>query len=761
MFTRIHICLFLFALAAAPVAAQTSSALPADRLQLANQLLKRGLESEALREYEAVRGADGVPQDLVLYRIGEICRGLPKPRVADALAAYDELVRKFPVSKYADYARLGRAVLLAEPQRSAALLELDRRETPPDVRANALYRLGEANEKARRTAEAADFYRRAADAAPDGEIARFARLRAASMLASSGRSSDRRSSQQVYLDLAESPDAKVAEEALFFAAMLSYRDRRYAEASALFSRLSSRFPDGAHAGEAATYAAWANYLCGKHVESLRLASALRGRGNEDADYLAAASLKALGRTAEALAAYREYLAAHPSGRHADAAWAERLGALAALGDSRGVLDELSRRAEPPAKSAALAWSHGCEAAIAVTNFPLAIEYARLVVGCKDSPQAPNATYRLAWLLEQTKDWSKAAAAYRILARHWPDGPLAAQALFQAGVDEIKGGRADRACADWTDLLAKYPDSRHAPEALYARAMEEIRRKEYRAAEKSLSERFRRFPDAGRRPEALYWWGVAAKGMDDDPEAERHFRAALEAAPTAELEREAKLELASVLQRRGKNAEAAAVFAGLLETKAVDRLTPATLAWVAESMLETTNGAAAALAAAQVVERRKVDAAWTQTGAELAGEAHEALGEGDAAAAAYERALKTGARTVAGIKAALALGRLETGKGLFDEAKAHLSDAVERSKSQERLAFRVRAYAALARNEEERGDAAAALGYHLLVGTLFDDRETVPRSLARAAAIMKEQGKAEESAKLLEELKTRYPDAATE
>lgn len=760
MFKRLHTCLVVCAIVAASAVAQTSSALPADRLALANQLLKRGLEAEALREYESIRNAKGVAQDEVLYRLGEVYRGLPKPRTGDALAAYDELIRKFPVSKYADYARLGRAVLLKEPQRSASLLELDRKETPADIRANALYRLGEASEKARRTAEAADYYRRAAEAAPDGDIARFAHLRSALMLAASDKSTDRRGAQQVYLDLAESSDAKVAEEALFFAAMLSYRDGRYAEASVLFARLASRFPAGAHCDESATYAAWANYLCGKHVESLRLASGLRGRGNEDADYLAAASLKALGRTAEALAAYREYLAAHPSGRHADAAWAERLAAMAALGDSRGVLDELSRRAEPPAKSAVLAWSYGCEAAIAVTNFPLAIEYARLVVGRKDSPQAPNATYRLAWLLEQTKDWAKAAGAYRILARHWPDGALAAQALFQAGVDEIKCGRPDRACADWTSLLAKYPDSRYAPEALYARAMEEIRRKEFRAAEKSLSERFRRFPDAGRKPEAFYWWGVAAKGMDDDPEAEGHFRAAIESGPTAELEREAKLELASVLQRRGKTAEAAAVFAGLLETKAVDRMSPDTLQWVAESMLETTNGAAA-LAAAKVIEGRRIDAAWSQVGAELAGEAHENLGEGDAAAAAYDRALKTGARTVAGVKAALALGRIETGKGLFDEAKAHLADAVERSQSQERLAFRVQAYAALARNEEERGDAAEALRYHLLVGTLFDDRETVPRSLARAAAIMKEQGKSDEAAKLLDELKARYPDAATE
>ena len=57
---------------------------------------------------------------------------------------------------------------------------------------------------------------------------------------------------------------------------------------------------------------------------------------------------------------------------------------------------------------------------------------------------------------------------------------------------------------------------------------------------------------------------------------------------------------------------------------------------------------------------------------------------------------------------------------------------------------------------KRGDAAAALGYHMLVGTLFDDPEAVPFALSRAAAILRSQGRTKEADDLLAERKKRYP-----
>ena len=736
-----------------PAAAQTASALPADRLALANQLSKRGLFADALKEYEALRDSADVPRDEVLFRLAETYRLLD--RKADALKCHEQLIATAPESRYVDYARLNRAALLDGPARDKELRELDRSTADTTIRATALYYLGESAEAAKDVKAAVDFYTRAAQLAGTNEMARVANMRGAGLLAASADAEDRKKALITYLNLAHASDPQLASESLFFAGMLSYRDGRYQAAVTVFSDLAKRFPKSARTRESAIYAAWANYLTGRFSEALEIASPLRDSGLEDAWYLTAASLKALERRADAKAAYDAALAKFPKGRYADLEWTDRLGLLVSIGDHAGVLAALKARVNPPKGTADRAWSYGYEAAIAMTNYPSAIEFARLVANKQDSPLAPNAHHSLAWLLEKTGDWRGAAGTYRRLAEQWPKSNLAAQALYQAGVAEIKAQRPQQARSDWTHLLARYPESPFAAEALYARSMEEIRAKEYRAAHRSLAELFTRFPNTPKRVEATYWRGVAAKGADDLPEAEKLFREALAAKPTPEFEREIKLELSDILQKRGADIEAATILASLLGTKAVARISSADLQWVAESMLSITNWTAAA-AAAQTIATRKTDAAWNQIAATLEGAAREGAGERDAATEAYKRALATDTNTIYRTQAALALGKIETSLGLFDEAKAHLTDAVETSSSRDRLNMRVQAYAALAANEEERGDAAAALGYHMLVGTLFDDPEAVPFALARAAAILRAQGRTKEADDLLAERKKRYP-----
>lgn len=739
-----------------PLAAQVASALPADRLALANQLSRRGLYAEALKEYEAIRNDASLPRDEVRFRMGEAYRHVNRPK--DALAAYDEILKKYPQSRYVDYARLNRALLLDGQARVNELSALNHKGAPLQIRVNALYWLGEAAEKANNAKAAIDWYQKAVELSRTNDVARLANLHRASLLAASNEADDRRRAQAIYLDMAEDKDRELAKEAIFLSGMLSYRMGRYLEAASLFSRLSAQFPNSDRTKESAIFSAWSNFLSKHYSETLKIAVPLRDAGNEDAHYLVASSLRYLERRADAIAAYDAALKAFPNGVHRDSEWFERLSVLASDGNHRAVLAALAERPHPPEKTAARAWSYGCEAAIAVTNFPQAIEYARLVAQRPDEKTAVTAVHRLAWLYEKTGDWARSAQEYRMLAEKWPESKIAPQALYLAGVAETKAGRPEQACADWTKLLAKHPESPYAAEALYSRAMEELRRKEFRLAERSLSELSSRFPERAKRAEALYWWGVAANGSDDAPEAEKHFRAALEAHPTAEFERETKLELASVLQKLGNRQKAAEIFAELISTKAVNRLPPATLEWVAESMNSVTNFAAA-LAAAKVIEARNLGADWNQIGATLVGTAHEGLDERDAAAAAYERALATGARTSSGATAALALGRIETANGLFDAAKAHLSDAVERTASREELRnVCMQAYVALAANEEERGDANAALGYHMLVGTLFNDPEVVPHALERAAAIMRRQGRSKEAAVLDAERAKRFPKA---
>ena len=108
MLRRLHL-LSLALLAALSLSAQLVSALPADRLALANQLAKRGLHAEALKEYEAIRGEKSLPRDEVSFRLGEAYRNVG--RTEDALREYAALISAYPQSRYVDYARLNRALL--------------------------------------------------------------------------------------------------------------------------------------------------------------------------------------------------------------------------------------------------------------------------------------------------------------------------------------------------------------------------------------------------------------------------------------------------------------------------------------------------------------------------------------------------------------------------------------------------------------------------------------------------------------------------
>ena len=166
MFKRF--CLIALASVALPLAAQLVTAPPADRLELAIQLSKRGMHAEALREYEAIRNAKEVPHDEVLFRLGDTYRTLKRPD--DALNCYAELIASTPSSRYADVARLNRAMLRKGAARARELKELDRRSAPDAIRATALNYLGDLARDAKNAKGAVDYYRRASEVSPTNEV---------------------------------------------------------------------------------------------------------------------------------------------------------------------------------------------------------------------------------------------------------------------------------------------------------------------------------------------------------------------------------------------------------------------------------------------------------------------------------------------------------------------------------------------------------------------------------------------------------------
>ena len=116
---------------------------PADRLAMADRLFNRGAYADARSEYEALKGENVLPYDDLLYRLAECDRAIG--RKADARASYGELLERFPASRHADRARLMCALAGTDDEKRSELRVLDSDRVAADIRSAALYHLGVLN----------------------------------------------------------------------------------------------------------------------------------------------------------------------------------------------------------------------------------------------------------------------------------------------------------------------------------------------------------------------------------------------------------------------------------------------------------------------------------------------------------------------------------------------------------------------------------------------------------------------------------------
>ncbi len=739
-----------------------------DRMHLADGLFRRSMFDLAAREYEALaREPELAGLDNVLFRLGECQRRLKLSTEAEA--TYQRLVEKFPDSPNAPRARLQLALLKMDRggdalNEAAAIFEqLSADGVTPEVRAAALYHLGETLERLNRPEDALARYVKLSESFADTDYGMYAGLRSAWLLNKTGRPEDRRRALGLYLDLAhKAKDMKVAEESLFFASQLSLLDERYEESANLFNSLRAKFPESSRIAKAALGAGWANYHVGRFKESSEILDLIVGDKShaerEEVLYLKANCLRQLEQLVEAVKFYTAQLVEFPAGRLCERAWYEKLTTLYREGCYEDVLRVSAQRLPPPAEYADNVYWMNSEAALALGQPDTAVQNSRLLVEkCPQSPFVKDALYRLGWLLQKQDAWESAASWFMQVTERFPDDPLASKALYATGVCRTRLEQGNAALRDWTALLTKYPGADEVAETLYQKAMEELRSKNPRAAGATLDERMRRFPDDSRKAEVFYWRATVFHQTDEKVEAEKMFRACLASHPSKEFEREAMLDLGMLLQQVGRKSEAADLFHKLLDAPVVKRLGADRLAWLAEFQNEQKQPEAAAKAA-QALLALKPDKGWAQTAWTVLGRIHRDKGERDPAIRAFSEALATGASTAYGAEAALRLGELLTDAGRFEEAARHLNDAAARTAPPELIGLRARAYAGLARNAEAQGDVEAALRYYMSVGILFDDPVLVPEALHKSALLLDKAGRAEEARAMREELKTRYPSS---
>ena len=401
-----------------------ATVLPSDRMAMADRMFDRGDWAGARTEYAALRGAEGVAEDELLYRLAECARALKDN--AAARAHYGELIDRHPLSRHAVRARLNRALAGTEAERRSELRLLDSDAVPAPVRATALYHLGVLNGDA-------DAFARAAKLDPKGPYAVYARFRHAALVAENPDPAVRRQAIGELMEIARGADRDLAREAVYLAATRSYADRRHAEASLLFARFLKTWPDDARAEHARTMAAWSDYLVGKYAE----AAALCGeRATDDFAYLRAACAQATGDRAKAKELMTRYLEAYPDGRYR---------AAVELPLARMAFDEAEKGGD------------------VAKSIEAAKRSAELSKGAPDR-------MRLAWAYEKAGRTDEALAQYQGVARDFPSTDEAAEALFRKAMIDLRAKRWSAAELSLAEALAGGRNAPRRAEALYWRGI---------------------------------------------------------------------------------------------------------------------------------------------------------------------------------------------------------------------------------------------------------------------------------------------------
>ena len=602
--------------------------LPSDRMSMADRLFNRGQCEEAAREYRALAGQEGIAADEILFRLAECDRLAGRSEAA--LKGYVELFTNYPDSVHAARARFLNAMGRTGLERRKLLAELESDRVDLETRTAALYHLG---------SEASDpeLLVKCVKLAPRGKYAPYANLKYGMLLNASEDPATRRKGVEVLLGLAFGGGA-LADEALYLAAIQSYREKKYGEAGSLFRRYRKSHPKGEHFDEARSMSAWCDFLQGRYAD----AAALCGEGEtDDLAYIRAASAYATGDSETALRLFRKYLDDYPGG----------------------------------------AYRTDAELPIARIEFDAA---------------------------QKTNDVAKTIESAK---RSFGLSKLAADQLRLAWAYE-KAGKSEDAAAEYLKIAKAFPGGEEAAEAMYRKAMIDARNDEWSAAELALAEAMASGKLGKRTAEATYWRGVAAMKLGHEVEGSGFLENAVAAGLGLDESREARLMVADFDYRSGRVEQAKKAYRKLVQEGACERMSAARILAVGRLLDgEASETCAKALA-------KSASAEWRQAGWALQGDCAAKREAYVAAIEAYRKCLAEPAKTESVAAASLALGKLEFRAGEFDRAEATLKAAVALNTADARA--RAEAYLALAKNAGAKGDWKSAVAYATVVTSLFDD-----------------------------------------
>lgn len=763
---RFRIGLAMFALAG--WAAVSAAELPfEERILLADSLFERGMADLALKEYlSLLRDApDRIDQPRVLFQAAECFRKSGQDEVA--LGYYRRVAGLHPGTAPAARSlyRMGELSLAAGNSAEAIgqfQAAAEAKGAPGNLVAAACLMQARALAKAGRDAEAEALFLSILEKHPDSELASDAALEAGDLIRKAGgRSAAEAELYRRIILLREGEPAGL--EARLRLADLAFREKRYADAAEASDALLRKAPDSSQARAARLVAAWSFLQTGRWADSARLAEEVLGESGTTPSaewlYILANSRRQLKDSTKALEAYDRLLALNAAEPFAGAAAYESALVAFNKGDTADAIRRATGCKPGPEMRGEVDWLLA-EAYAAAGRTDEAVQHYRALMAAKPPDRrAPDAAYRLGRILQSRKAWLEAAEAFRFAAGAGGPEDLTARALHSAAFCLAEADRHGEALAEWARLIRDYPKHPIVEDAQFRKALSEVYTDQPDAARESLRGFLETWPKSKYAADARFWRGVLLEKAGRDEDAERDYRAGLEAGPGEDLRNRLQLRLAGVLQRLRKLDEAADLYQGLLSTPVASEIQPQTLAWLARCQLERKRPAEAETAARRLIAVQEGDvASWQTLGWYLVGRVHAQRGEGEKALAAYEQ---VAASTVPGrepVEALVWAGDLYLESGRTDDARKRYEIAVERSTAANLGDLRVRALFGLGRVSQAAEAWEDAVRYYQSVALLFDDPVFSPQALRLAADGLKKLGREDEAQRTLQELAERYPSS---
>ena len=630
-------------------------------------------------------------RELSLYYHGESLA--QSGRDAPAVQTLEELLKAYPKSEMAAYAKLSLGRVYAQPGsvanlvRSRQLLtEVAEKPATPRLGAEALFLIARAEFANKNYKDAAASFQKLESRYPDDVRVAESRLQAAWAYLNAGLFDNALKSSSAALATPNALSANFRVEHLYIRACALFQLLRYDEAVKAYAETVAADPRG-------PYAAKSQYQM-------------------------------------ALAAYR------------NARYAEAIVALApVIADPEMRRDGLWLMAESA--------SGAGDADAAVQHYKL------LVAEFPDSPYAPDALYRLGHQLQLRKSWTDASVYFLQLVQRFPDSPLAPRALFASASSLSSAGQSAQSLRDWEEYLKRFPAAEGVPEALYQKALEEIRMNLKTEALGSLDALLQRFPKSTRLADAQLWRGHLLVEKDNFKDAEAAFRAVLAGNPSDDARRQARFSLAMTLQQGERQDEAATIFQSLIDDPVRAKFTPQQLAWLSEHQFAKNDFANAGKTAAILVEHTS-DPGWKQVAWTLVARAARAQKKNDEAEKAYRAAVAIEVPSRHFAESTLRLAEILLERGDAPEAERFFALAVERCAAPELQPMRIHAYTGLGHAALKAGRKEDAAKYLMMVSLLYKDDALVPPIMAEAIAMMDDLGRKEDADALRCDLVATYP-----